>query len=235
MDAVGTESILLWMPQVKGPREKLARRGRDLMTDQELLAILLGAGSGGRGVTALAAAVLERAGDLASLSAMSVAELCQTAGVGPAKAARIVAAFEVGLRALSEPADFQEPLTDSSKVFERFGTRIATRRTECFLVIAVDSKNRPRRVSEIARGGRTRCQVDPSEVFRHLIREAASGAIFVHNHPSGDPSPSREDIELTDRLLRAGELLEIRVLDHLIVARGAYSSLRDLGILPTPP
>lgn len=206
-----------------------------MLTDQELLALLLGTGSGGRAVTALAATLLERAGGLASLSAMSVTELCRVAGVGPAKAARIVAAFEVGLRALSERADPEEPLTDSRKVFERFGTLIATRRTECFLVIAVDSKNRPCRVSEVARGGRTRCQVDPSEVFRHLIGEAASGAIFVHNHPSGDPSPSPEDVELTDRLLRAGQLLEIRVLDHLIVARGAYSSLRDLGILPTPP
>ena len=204
-----------------------------MMTDQELLALLLGTGSGRQDVTALAVTLLNSAGGLAALSTMSPRELKRIDGVGPAKAARIVAAFEIGHRALWERVDHQEPLTDSKKVFDRFGTLIATRAVECFLVIPVDSKNRPCGASEIARGGRARCQVDLSEGFRQLVREGASGAIFVHNHPSGDPSPSRDDLALTRRLVQAGELLEIRILDHLIVARGTYASLRDLGILPT--
>ncbi len=110
---------------------------------------------------------------------------------------------------------------------------MAPLRTERFVAIAVDAKNRPRAEREVARGGRTVCQVDPAEVFRFLVAESASGAIFLHNHPSGDPSPSRQDLELTERLVAAGSLLEIRVLDHLIVGNGSYTSLRDAGLWPT--
>ena len=106
-------------------------------------------------------------------------------------------------------------------------------RIERFIVISVDAKNRPRAAREVARGGRTSCQVDPAEVFRLLLADSASGAIFVHNHPSGDPQPSPQDLELTERLVAAGALLDIRILDHLVVGNGRYSSLRDLGLWPT--
>jgi DNA repair protein RadC len=99
----------------------------------------------------------------------------------------------------------------------------------------VDAKNRARAEHEVARGGRTTCQVDPAEVFRLLVAESASGAIFVHNHPSGDPDPSPQDLELTERLVAAGALLQIRILDHLIVGNGRYNSLRDAGLWPSIP
>jgi DNA repair protein RadC len=106
-------------------------------------------------------------------------------------------------------------------------------RIEHFIVISVDDKNRPRAEREVARGGRTSCQVDPAEVFRLLLAESASGGIFLHNHPSGDPQPSPQDLELTERLVAGGSLLNIRILDHLVIGNGCYMSLRDAGLWPT--
>jgi DNA repair protein RadC len=118
-------------------------------------------------------------------------------------------------------------------VFARFGRRLMSSRTERFWLISVDAKNRVQAEREVARGGRSHCQVDPAEIFRLLVSESASGAIFVHNHPSGDPAPSPQDLELTRRLVAAGSLLDIRILDHLVVGGGRYTSLRDAGLWPS--
>lgn len=220
---------------VDRPRERLARLGAGVLSDVELLAVLLGTGRAGEDVVALAARLLKGAGGLWALSRSSAGELGQLPGLGPAKAARLAAAFEVGLRASNTPTgEAPEPLSNSEAVFQRYGRVLMRSRVERFVVIAVDAKNRAKGDHEVARGGRTTCQVDPSEVFRILISESASGAIFVHNHPSGDPQPSPQDLELTERLVAAGALLEIRVLDHLIVGCGTYTSLRDAGLWPKP-
>jgi DNA repair protein RadC len=205
------------------------------MSDAELLALLLGTGRAGEAVTSLAARLLARGGGLFGLSRSTVAELARTEGVGPAKAARLAAAFELGMRALSQTENPELPLSNSEAVFARYGRSLASSRVERFVVIAVDAKNRPRAVREIARGGRTTCQVDPAEVFRMLVAESASGVVFVHNHPSGDPEPSRQDLDLTERLVAGGALLDIRVLDHVIVGHGRYTSLRDAGCWPRNP
>ncbi len=217
-----------------GARERLNRLGSNALSDVELVAVLLGTGRAGEDVLALAKRVLEQAGGLWGLSQRSPAELRRLTGVGPAKASRLAAAFEVGLRVCRAPGHADAPLSNSEAVFARFGRGLMRSRIERFVVIAVDAKNRPKADHEAARGGRTACQVDPAEVFRWLIAESASGALFVHNHPSGDPEPSRQDLELTARLVAAGSLLEIRVLDHLIVGRGTYTSLRDAGLWPKP-
>ncbi len=220
---------------VEGPRERLGRFGSGALADVELLAVLLGTGRAGEDVGALAARLLGSSGGLWGLSRMSPAELARLVGIGPAKAARLAAAFELGARASDAPAGaVPKPLANSEAVFRRYGRALMRSRIERFVVISVDAKNRAQADHEVARGGRTRCQVDPSEVFRTLISESASGAIFVHNHPSGDPQPSPQDLDLTERLVSAGALLEIRVLDHLIIGRGAYVSLRDAGLWPKP-
>ena len=215
-----------------GPRERLARLGASALADVELLAVLLGTGRSGEDVASLAANILRRTGGLWALARLSPAELEQIAGIGPAKAARLAAAFEAGTRALA-PREVAAPLTNSEAVFERFGKGMMNSPVERFLVVSVDAKNRPRVEREVARGGRTSCQVDPAEVFRVLVADSASGAIFLHNHPSGDPDPSPQDLALTERLVAAGALLEIRILDHLIVGSGRYTSLRDAGVWPT--
>ncbi len=220
---------------MRGPRELLISRGVESLSDTELLTVLLGTGQAGEGAALLAARLMRAAGGLWGLRRMSPAELAGLPGIGPAKAARLAAAFEAGLRALTFPDEHAAPLSTSEAVFTRYGRPLMASRVECFVVISVDAKNRPRAVREIARGGRTTCQVDPAEVFRHLLAESASGALFLHNHPSGDPAPSRQDLELTERLVAAGALLDIRVLDHLVVGNGRYTSLRDAGFWPTSP
>jgi DNA repair protein RadC len=206
-----------------------------VLADAELVAVLLGTGRPGEDVGALAARILKQAGGLWPLSRMTARELARIDGLGPAKAARLAAAFEAGSRASLAPAGAsQEPLSNSNTVFRRYGPTLMRSRVERFVVISVDAKNRVKAEHEVARGGRAACQVDPSEVFRTLVCESASGAIFIHNHPSGDPDPSPQDLELTRRLVEAGALLEIRVLDHLIIGRGAYTSLRERGLWPKP-
>ena len=213
-------------------RERLASRGAPALSDAELLALLLGTGRGGEDVALAAARLLEQTRGLWDLRRMSFVELTRIPGIGPAKAARLAAAFEAGLRALSPPENQSTPLSSSEAVFSRYGRALSGSRVERFLVISVDAKNRPSAEREVARGGRTACQVDPAEVLRFLITESASGAIFVHNHPSGDPEPSPQDLELTGRLVAAGSMLDIRVLDHVIVGHRRYTSLRDAGLWP---
>lgn len=215
------------------PRERLARLGAGALSESELLAVILGTGPPGEDVSLLAARLLKETGSLWALARMSVAEIGCLHGIGPAKATRLAAAFEAGSRGLISPEARTAPLSNSEMVFSRYGRRLMNSRTERFIVISVDAKNRAQADREVARGGRTSCQVDPAEVFRLLVSESASGAVFVHNHPSGDPEPSPQDLELTKRLVAAGSLLDIRVLDHLITGRGRYTSLRDAGLWPS--
>ena len=217
------------------PRERLAARGAASLSDAELVALLLGTGRVGEEVTMTAARLLKESGGLWALRRMGFTELTRIPGIGAAKAARLAAAFEAGLRALTFPDHEAVPLRSSEAVFLRHGRTLMTSRVERFVVLAVDAKNRPIAEREVARGGRTSCQVDPAEVFRVLISESASGAIFLHNHPSGDPEPSRQDLALTERLVAAGSLLDIRILDHLVVGSGRYTSLRDAGLWPRSP
>jgi len=216
-----------------GPRERVARLGAACLSDAGLVALILGAGPAGEDAGSLAVRALQETGGLWALARMSPAQLCRIRGVGRAKAARLVAAFEAGSRRMIAPETNRTPLSNSEAVFVRYGQPIMASPVERFFVISVDAKNRVRAEREVARGGRTSCQVDPAEVFRLLVSESASGAIFIHNHPSGDPEPSPEDLELTQRLVDAGSLLEIRILDHLIVGRGRYTSLRDARLWPT--
>ena len=215
------------------PRERLRRLGSTNLSDPELLALILGTGRSGEDVGSLAIRIVRDFGGLWALARMSVVELARIAGIGPAKAARLAAAFELGSRSLIRPDLGMEPLSNSEVVFQRYGRRLMASPIERFMVVCVDAKNRARAEREVARGGRTSCQVDPAEVFRVLVSESASGAIFIHNHPSGDPDPSRQDLELTQRLVSAGSLFDIRILDHVIVGSGRYASLRDAGLWPT--
>ena len=215
------------------PRERLSRLGPSTLSDAELLALILGAGRAGEDVGSLAVRIVRDSGGLWALTRMSISELARIDGIGPAKAARLAAASELGARSLVRPDLGAAPISNSEMVFQRYGRRLMASQIERFMVVCVDAKNRARAEREVARGGRTSCQVDPAEVFRFLVSESASGAIFIHNHPSGDPDPSRQDLELTQRLVSARSLFDIRILDHLIVGSGRYSSLRDAGLWPT--
>ena len=215
----------------EGPRERLARLGATALSDAELVALLLGTGARGEPVGRLAERVLTDAGGLDGISQRGVGALAVARGVGEARAARIVAALELGRRGASRPLKRGVRIESSRDVDLALRPRLADATAEQFLAIPLDAKNRPMGELRIAQGGLVACQVSPSDVFRALVREAAAGVVFVHNHPSGEPDPSSEDILFTDRLSRAGDLLGVRVVDHVIIAHAGYFSFVDAGIL----
>ena len=215
-----------------GPRERLAALGPDSLADAELLALLLRTGGGGRDVLALAAWLLAQHGGLAGLAAAAAAELAREPGVGPAKSATLVAALELGRRVAQRRLRIGDAVRGPADVFRHFHPRLRDVRHERFLLLLLDGRHRMLREVVISQGTLTASLVHPREVFRPALREAAAAVVLVHNHPSGDPTPSREDREITERLVEAGELLGIPVLDHVVVAERGWSSLRDQGAIP---
>jgi DNA repair protein RadC len=211
------------------PRERLLSRGPGSLSDAELLAVLLGSGRRGQNVVEIAQDLLARAGDLRALAESAEAELCALSGVGPARAAVIQAAVEIGRRVTGSRPERGRFLGNAADVWTHYRARLGSSPVEEFWMLALDVRHRLLFESCVARGSLTGVEVHPRDVFRVLIRSAAASAIFCHNHPSGDPSPSRQDLELTARLRQVGELCGIGVLDHVIVASDGFVSLASRG------
>lgn len=215
----------------EGARERLASLGMASLSDADLLALLLCTGTKESPVSVLSENLLTRHGGLSGLRLVGAGELAATGGIGPTKAARVLAAIEIGRRLSGSALRPGMRIRSSVDVYRAFAAQVADESQECFWVLAIDCRQRIKARTLISRGGLTACPVAPADVFRPLIREAARAAILVHNHPSGEPDPSPEDEQITQTLVEAGELLGIRVLDHIIVARGAYFSFLDAGRL----
>lgn len=217
-------------PLAERPRERLADVGPVGLSDAELVALVLG--SGGRGVSSieLGRRWIAEAGDLRRAARASVAEIALRPGFGPARAAALVAAFELGRRAVAARFENGASFTSSAEVFAHFRATLSGLRQEVFYVVLLDAKHRKLRDLHISQGSLTAAIVHPREVFAPALREAAAALILVHNHPSGDPAPSAEDREITRRLRDAGEILGVRVLDHVIVGGERYFSFADAGL-----
>ena len=211
------------------PRERLLTRGPNTLSDAELLAILLGSGRHGQNVLEIAEDLIARVGDLRGLSDAAEAELRVQSGVGPARAAVIQAALELGRRATGTRPERGRFLGNAADVWTHYRARLAASAVEEFWMIALDVRHRVLFESCVARGSLTGVEVHPRDVFRILIRSAAAAVVFCHNHPSGDPLPSRQDVELTTRLRQVGELCGIGVLDHVVVATGGFVSFAERG------
>lgn len=175
--------------------------------------------------------LLQRIGGLGALSQCGIDELCAVPGIGEAKATQLKAALELGRRALALPLNTGTKIASSRDLYEHFHPTLRDLRHEIFTVVLLDAKHAILRETTISKGSLTVSIVHPREVFSLAVKEAAAAVIFVHNHPSGDPTPSHEDRVLTARLVEAGELLGIRVLDHVIVGDGRYVSFADQGWL----
>ncbi|MGD8861311.1 MAG: DNA repair protein RadC [Myxococcales bacterium] len=214
-----------------GPREHLLLHGPGALSDAELLAVVLGTGSAREPVAVLAARLLHEAGGLLGLQRASAAALSRCHGVGRGKACRLVAALELGARANALPLDPGAPIRSSADVDAALRPRLRSAAQEHFYALALDAKNRPLSELLIALGGLTACAVTPADVFRRILQQPAHGVIFVHNHPSGDPGPSDEDVHMTERLRRAGALLGVQVLDHVVLGHDSYFSFLDAGML----
>jgi DNA repair protein RadC len=207
-------------------RERLWQRGVNSLGDEELLAVVLGTGTRARPVDAVASEVVRASGGVAAVARASPRELAQVSGIGEANAARIAAAFELGRRAI-EAQVHREVLSHAEDVYRLVEPRVAGLQQEVFLAIGVDIRNGLLDVVEVGRGSVYAVDVHPREVFRPLVRMAAAGAVLVHNHPSGDPSPSSADVALTRRLQAVGDLLGIPVVDHVIVGAQGYRSVME--------
>jgi DNA repair protein RadC len=216
---------------VDGPRERLDALGPGALSDSELLALLLRTGGPGQSAQSLASELLTRHDGVAGLARTGAAELRQNAGVGPAKSASLLAALELGRRLATRRLRTGDAIRDPADVHRHFHARLRDAPHERFLVLLLDGRHRVLREVTASQGTLTASLVHPREVFRPALREAAAAVILVHNHPSGDPTPSREDREVTERLVQVGEILGVPVLDHVIVAERGYVSLRQDGWL----
>ena len=214
------------------PRERLFQLGPEALTDAELLALLLRTGARGASVLETAARLLEDHAGLAGLSRSSALELVGGLGIGPAKAASVFASLEIGRRVAGRRLREGAPIRDPADVFRHFHPKLRAARQECFVVLLLDGRHRLIREELVSRGTLTASLVHPREVFRPALAACAAALILVHNHPSGDPTPSPEDREVTRRLARAGEILGVAVVDHVVVAERGYRSLREEGAPP---
>jgi len=214
------------------PRERLWALGPPALTAVELLAIVLGTGKPGQGVSAVAAALLEPVGgSLRRLAARPSAELLRAPGVGPAKGARLLAALELGQRLATELRPPSSRIKGPEDVLRIAGPKLRDLAVEEFHVLVLDSQSQVLRDVTITRGLLDSSLVHPREVFRAAIAEAAAGVILVHNHPSGDPTPSAEDRAITRQLVAAGQLLDLPVYDHVVVAGDRFVSFAAAGLM----
>ena len=212
------------------PRERLERQGPQSLSNPELLAILLGTGAPGLNAVQLAQELLDEFGGLPGLHKADYGDLVKTRGIGPAKAAQLGAAVEIGRRlAVSVPEDrpaIQSPEQAAELVMYEMGALSQ----EHLRVLLLDTRNQLIRIAEVYRGSLNTSLSRVGEVFRDAVRANAASVIVVHNHPSGDPSPSAEDVAITRAIVDAGRLLDIEVLDHLVIGTGRFISLKSKGL-----
>ena len=223
------------MPQAERPREKLAAHGPAALTNPELIAILLRTGVIGTNAIEVARELLERYGSLTGLSRCSVDELSKIRGIGFAKAVQLVAAFGLGQRLARETLSNQR-IDSPELVNELVGAEMRMLRKESLRVILLDTRYHLIRIQEVSTGSVNESIAHPREIFHPAVASSAYAVIVVHNHPSGDTSPSQADHSLTRRLAEAAELLQIKLLDHIIIGApangsGGYFSFKEAGVL----
>lgn len=219
------------LPDSEKPREKLVNFGSEPLSDAELLAILLRTGNKNKTVLELAQEMIKNYG-LQGLAQMEVEELkSEISGIGLAKAAEIRAVFEIAARVQNKSVNSKKTISGPGDVADIMINKLQHLKQEHFFTILLTTKNTIISYEEISRGGLNIASIFPREVFNKALKKGAAKMILVHNHPSGDPTPSSEDINLTNRLMEAGKLTGVRVLDHIIIGEGEYISLKEQGLI----
>ena len=223
------KSIKEWAADDR-PREKMMDKGKAALSNAELIAILIGSGNSELSAVELSRSILDRVdNDLIALSNLTLDDLIQHKGIGEAKAITIMAALELGKRRRGAEANLPTEVKDSKDSFERFLPYIDDMRQEHFLVLYLNQSNHALKVECISNGGTTHVIADPKLIFKNALSLNATAIILGHNHPSGNPRPSEDDRQLTKKLVAAGKLLDINVIDHVIIGNERYYSFRDHG------
>lgn len=217
------------LPEEERPRERLHRFGAESMSTAELIAILLGSGIKGRPVLQLAHEIIAHFGSLQALSDATVAELCQIKGLGLAKALQLKAAFNIGARLSKQVLSPKYRIEHPVHAYHLVKDDLSQEKREFFVVILLDTKGFVIAQEVVSIGTLSETLIHPREVFYPAIRHKAASLVLVHNHPSGDPTPSKEDYEITEVLAQAGNMMSIPVRDHLIIGSESYESLRQKG------
>ncbi|MCK4362329.1 MAG: DNA repair protein RadC [Dehalococcoidia bacterium] len=218
------------LPASERPRERLKESGPASLSNSELLAIILRTGTAAENVLGLASRVLTRFGGLTGLARASFGELCAEKGVGQAKAAQLKAALELGQRLSSTQPEERAVVRTPQDVANLLMAEMGFLDQEQLRVVLLTSKNQVISISEVYKGNVNTSLIRPSELFREAVRENCPAIIVVHNHPSGDPDPSPEDIAVTKQIVAAGRVLDIEVLDHMIIGGKRYVSLKERGV-----
>lgn len=227
-----TKSVIIReLPEQERPRERLLNEGEKALSNRELLAILLGSGTQRQSALTLADQLLRKGETLRGLAALDVEELRQVKGIGLAKAAQIKAAMELARRMSLEPGHRRTAIRHPGDVAKLMMDDLRDLDHEQFKLLMLDTKHRVIKMQTLSVGHLSGTLVHPRELFKAVIRRNSAAVILVHNHPSGDPEPSADDIDLTRRLVAGGKLLGIEVLDHVIIGDNTYVSLKERGLV----
>ena len=218
------------LPKDERPRERLVKFGEQALSAQELLQLILGRGVAGESVAVTAQKLLAQFGSLQKLAEASIEELSSIKGIGLAKSAQIKAAFEISRRLSTQvPSYKSKELNDPEKVYRLIKNKLRDYHKEHFYIIALNSRNYS--IAEVSVGSLNASVVHPREVFTEAIKNKAASVVFAHNHPSGDPEPSEDDLLLTKKLVESGKILGIEVFDHIIVVKDGFFSFKNKGII----
>lgn len=218
------------LPQADRPRERLLRYGAAALSNSELLAIILRVGGAGQNAIRLSETVLARFEGLAGLARAGVGDLTQVKGIGEAKVAQIKSALELGRRLLISAPDERLQIRSPADVANLLMLEMGLLEQEHLRVILLDTRNRVLAVTTVYKGSLNSSMIRVGELFREAIRRNSAAVIIAHNHPSGDPTPSPEDVAVTKQVVQAGKLLDIDVLDHLVIGQGRFVSLKERGL-----
>jgi DNA repair protein RadC len=221
------------LPRQERPRERLQKLGSGALSAQELLALVLGRGVSGKSVMSIAQELIAKFGSVKGVSEATIEELVYIKGIGTAKAAQLKASFELGKRQELEKESPYEAydITDPQTVVKAIRSSIKDKAKEHFKLVILSTRNKIITITNVSTGTLSASLVHPREVFRDAIRHSASSVVLVHNHPSGDPDPSEEDLRITRRLVDAGKIIGIDVLDHIIIGKDRFTSFKEKGLI----
>ena len=233
---MGTPGVVEYQPLIRElpaqerPRERLKKYGAASLSNAELLAIILRTGAASESVLNLSAKLLARFGGLSGLAKAGFGELCMERGLAEAKAAQLKAALELGRRLLSTQPEERLAVRSPEDVANLLQAEMSFLEQEELRLVLLNTKNQVLAISQVYKGSVNTSLIRVSELFREAVRENCPALVVVHNHPSGDPTPSPEDIKITEQIVKAGKLLDVEVLDHLIIGHQRYVSLKERGL-----
>jgi len=219
------------LPREERPRERLKKIGVDNLSLVELLSLVIERGKRGENVLTIAQNLISHFGNLESIKKASIEELCQVKGIGFATACKLKASFKLGEKAQSTPTKYGQKIESPKDVFKLLKNDLGDKKKEHFKVLSLDSRNKLISIDNVSIGTINANLVHPREVFKTAIQHLAVSIIIVHNHPSDDPEPSEDDLEITKRIVEVGKLIGINVLDHIIITKTKFFSFKDKKLI----